>query len=167
MEAPEKWSFPFQNDETTKFKFDELFASGALLLGRATYQTFEASWPSRKGEFADRMNGLPKFVVSTTLEEAAWTNSTLIHGDVPVEVSRLKQHSEEDILIVGSATLVRTLIQHGLIDEYRFMIMPILLGSGRHFFQDGQNRTTLSLVERKPFSTGAIALIYQTASKAN
>ncbi len=167
MEAPEKWSFPFQNDETAKFKSDELFASDALLLGRETYQIFEASWPSRTGEFADRMNGLPKFVASTTLKKAGWNNSKLIKGGIAEEVTWLKQQPGGNLLIVGSATLVHTLMQHGLIDEYRFMIMPILLGSGRQFFKEGSDRITVRLVDRRPFSSGAIALIYHADGKSS
>src|SRR5436305_2996163 len=105
MEAPNKWSFQFWNEEAAQFKFDELFASDALLLGRVTYQGFAAAWPSMKDEagFGDRMNGLPKYVVSTTLEEAAWNNSTLIKENVAEAVAALKQQPGQDILVAGSA----------------------------------------------------------------
>jgi dihydrofolate reductase len=125
MEAPDKWHFQFWHEEMGKYKYDELFASDALLLGRVTYEGFAAAWPSRAGDddFADRMNDLPKYVVSTSLEESLeWNNSSLIKGNTAEEVSRLKQQPGQDILIAGSADLVNTLMPYGLIDEYRLMI---------------------------------------------
>ena len=166
-EAPEKWSFPFWNDEISKFKHDELFASDALLLGRVTYQGFAAAWPSRtdKQGYADRINSLPKYVVSTTLEKPEWNNSTLIKANVAEEIAKLKQQPGQDIVIHGSNTLVRALMPHNLIDEYRLLVYPIVLGSGKRLFQDGSN-ATLKLVETKPFSSGVVALTYQpTQSK--
>ena len=131
MEEP-AWTAPYWNDEIAKFKFDELFGSDTLLLGRVTYQGFAAAWPSRTDEqgFADRMNGLPKFVVSTTLEKVEWNNSRLIKENVAEEVSKLKQQPGQDILIAGSGTLIHTLMQHNLIDEYRLLVYPVVLGSG-------------------------------------
>jgi dihydrofolate reductase len=161
------WHNPFFVEEIGKYKFDELFASDALLLGRVTYQGFAAAWPSMTDEagFADRMNSLPKFVVSTTLEEPLeWNNSRLIKGDVAEEVSKLKQEPGQDILIYGSGDLVHTLMQHDLIDEYRLMFFPVVLGSGKRLFKDGIN-TTLSLVETKTFSSGVVVLSYQPAAK--
>ena len=116
MEAPEKWCFPFWNDDIAKFKHDELFATDAHLLGRVTYETFAAAWPSRKDDtgFADRMNELPKFVVSTTLGNAEWKNSTVIKDKVEDAVLALKRQPGQDILVAGSSTLVATLMQHGL-----------------------------------------------------
>src|SRR5947209_13902095 len=113
------WSFQFWNEETAKFKFDELFASDALLLGRATYQGFAAAWPSMTDDqgFADRMNGLPKFVVSSTLTEVGWNNSTLIKGDVFGKIVELKQQAGQDMLLGGSGRLTRGLMQHNLVDE--------------------------------------------------
>jgi dihydrofolate reductase len=127
------WSFQFWNEEAAKFKFDELFASDALLLGRVTYQGFAKAWPSMTDEegFADRMNSLPKFVVSTTLEEVEWNNARLIKENIAEEVSKLKQQPGQDILIYGSGELVYTLMQHDLIDEYRLMVHPVVLGSGK------------------------------------
>jgi len=165
-EAPHEWSFPFWNDEISKFKHDELLASDALLLGRVTYQGFAAAWPSRTDEsgYADRINGLPKYVVSTTLEKVEWNNSTLIKGAkrVAEEIAKLKQQPGQDIVIHGSNTLVRALMPHNLIDEYRLLVYPIVLGSGKRLFQDGSN-ATLKLVETKPFSSGVVALTYQPA----
>ena len=164
VEAPEKWSFPYWNDEIAKFKHDELFASDALLLGRVTYEGFAAAWPSRTDEtgFADRMNSLPKFVVSTTLDKVEWNNSRLIKDNIAAEVSKLKQQPGQNILIYGSPTLVQTLMQHNLIDEYRLLAYPLVLGSGKRLFKEGNN-ATLKLVESKIFSTGVVALIYEPA----
>ena len=160
VEAPEKWSFPYWNDEIERFKHDELFASDAQLLGRVTYQGFAAAWPTRKGEYADRLNSLPKYVVSTTLEKTEWRNSHLIKANVQKELSNLKQQPGEDILVHGSRTLVQTLMQLNLTDEYRFLVSPIVLGSGMHLFGDG-SKTTLQLVEAKGFSSGAVLLRYR------
>lgn len=161
MEEPGAWSFPFWNDELAKYKYDELFASGALLLGRVTYQGFAAAWPTMTdtGDFGERMNSLPKFVASTTLDAVTW-NASLITGDVAEEVTKLKQQPGQDLLIGGSGDLVHTLMQHNLIDEYRLLVHPIVLGSGKRLFTDGIN-TTLRLVETKTFSSGVIALSYQ------
>jgi len=163
-EAPEKWSFPFWNDEIAKFKHDELFASDALLLGRVTYQGFAAAWPSRTDEtgFADTFNNLPKFVVSATLEKVEWNNSRLIKGNVADEVSKLKQQPGQDIVIHGSGELVRTLMPHNLIDEYRLLVYPVVLGSGKRLFGDG-SKATLKLAETKTFSSGVVLLRYQPA----
>ncbi len=159
------WTRPYWNDEVGKFKLDEIFATGALLLGRVTYQGFAAAWPSVKDEqgFADRMNNLPKHVVSTTLEKFDWNNSTRIKGNIPEEVSRLKQQPGQDILIFGSGELVRELMQHDLIDEYRLLVYPVVLGSGKRLFGD-ESKKTLKLVETKPFSSGVVLLRYQRAA---
>ena len=126
--------------------------SDALLLGRVTYQGFAEAWPSRTDEvgFADKMNGMPKFVVSTTLEKAEWNNSTIINGNAADEVSKLKQRIDGDILIAGGAHLVDTLMRDGLVDEYRLMVFPVLLGKGKRLFRDGSPKTALRLVEAKP-----------------
>jgi len=166
IEAPEKWSVRFWNDELAKFKLDELFASDAHLLGRVTYQTFAAAWPSRKDKegFADKMNSLPKYVVSTTLEKAEWKPSHLIKENVPEEVSKVKRQPGRDILVAGSGTLVQTLMHHELIDEYHLLVYPVVLGTGKRLFNDG-SKTNLRLVDTKRFSSGAILLAYQPASK--
>jgi dihydrofolate reductase len=147
------WAFQFERGpEGDKFKLDELFASDALLLGRVTYQGFAAAWPSRKDEagFADRMNNLPKYVVSTTLEQAEWNNSRLIKGNVVEEVSKLKAMPGGDILVAGSGQLVRALMEHDLVDEYRLMVFPVILGSGKRLFEDASKTSSLRLVEAKP-----------------
>lgn len=165
MEAP-SWSAPFWNEEAAKYAYDQLFASDALLLGRVTYQGFAAAWPSMTDEegFADRMNGLPKFVASTTLSDPQW-NASLLEGDVAAEVSKLKQQPGQDILIYGSSGLVHTLMPHDLIDEYRIWVYPVIVGSGRRLFRDG-SETALSLVDTKTFSSGVVILTYQPAKRA-
>jgi len=136
-------------------------------LGRVTYQGFAAAWPSATDEagFAERMNTLPKYVVSTTLDKAEWTNSHLIRGNIAEEVSALKRLDGQDILIGGSATLVRTLMQQGLIDQYRLLVYPIVLGSGKRLFPEG-HRMSLRLVDIQTFSCGVVALTYQPADHA-
>jgi dihydrofolate reductase len=161
------WSFQFWNAEAAKFKFDELFASDALLLGRVTYQGFAKAWPTMADEqgFSNRMNSLPKYVVSTTLQEVKWNNSKLIKGDIAKEVSSLKQQPGQDILIAGSSMLVHTLMQHDLIDEYRLMVHPMVLGSGKRLFKDKSEMKVLRLVDTKMFSSGIIILSYQPETK--
>lgn len=156
------WTIPYWGDEIGKFKFDELFASDALLLGRITYEGFAAAWPSQHDEegFADRMNGLPKYVVSTTLQNPEWNNTTIIKDNVAEEVSKLKQQPGQDILIAGSAQLVNSLIPHDLIDEYRLLVYPVVPGGGKRLFKEGNN-TTLVLTETSGFSSGVVLLVYR------
>jgi dihydrofolate reductase len=162
MEEP-AWTVPYWNDEIARFKCDELFASDALLLGRVTYQGFAAAWPAMTDEegFADRMNALPKFVASTTLQETVW-NASLIKGDIAEEVLKLKQQPGQDILVFGSAALVHTLLQHNLVDECRLLIYPLVLGNGKRLFQDG-SKVKLTLADSKTFSSGVVALTYHPA----
>lgn len=158
LDEPQNWSFPYWNDDIAKFKTDELLATDAHLLGRVTYEGFAAAWPSRSDEagFADRMNSLPKYVVSTTLEKADWNNSTIIHENVADAISELKQQYDQDILVAGSATLIQTLLAHDLVDEYRLLVYPIVLGKGKRLFQDG-SEAKLKLVESK--SLGSVVLL--------
>ena len=162
------WTMPYWHEEIGKFQFSQLFASGALLLGRVTYQGFAAAWPSMKDEwgFADRMNNLPKYVVSTTLSEVAWNNSRLIKDDIAAEISRLKQEVEQDILIYGSGNLIETLMDHDLIDEYQLLVYPVVLGSGARLFRDRSDKKVLKLVEAKALGPDVVALIYQPEPKA-
>jgi len=170
-----RWTFRFRSEEGENFKFDELSASGALLLGRVTYEGFAAAWPNmmeqyegpRRAElqeYTDMMNGYPKYVVSTTLEEPLeWNNSTLIKGNVAEEVLRLKQQPGKDILVFGSGVLVNTLMQHDLIDEYRLMVFPIVVGSGQRLFGDGSDTKVLRLTETKTLGPGVVVLSYGLA----
>jgi dihydrofolate reductase len=163
VEEPGVWSIPYFSDDLAKYKSDELSASDALLLGRVTYEGFAAAWPKLEdveGEFAVRMNTLPKYVASTTLSEATWNNSTLIGGNVPDEVSKLKQQSGGDILIGGSGALATTLIEHDLIDEVRFLVHPIFVGRGQRLFEEKDGSSGLSLVNTQTFESGVVALVY-------
>lgn len=167
MEAPEEWSFQFFSDEQQEYKHDELFATDALLLGRTTYESFAEAWPDRTDEtgFADRMNSLPKYVVSTSLEEAAWNNSTIVDGDVTEEVAALKQEEGQDILVNGSGELVDTLVEHDLVDEYRLMVHPVVQGSGKRLFEGANKPTTMSLVDTEAFSSGVVVLTYEPSEE--
>lgn len=164
MEEPGNWSFPYWNDEAMQFKSDELFASDALLLGRVTYEGFARAWPTMTGtgEFGERMNNLPKYVVSTTLQTLEWQNSHLLTGDVAEAVAELKRQPGQDILLAGSGQLLRTLMQHTLVDEYRLMLHPIVVGSGKRLFSNESDQTAkLRLVESRPTSTGIVILTYR------
>jgi dihydrofolate reductase len=159
-EAPEKWSLKFWNDDIAKFKHDELFAADALLLGRVTFEVFAASWPSRTDdEYADRMNSIRKVVASTTLEPPEWNNSTLIKADVASEVSKLKQQGGRDILVFGSTSLLSTLMEHDLVDEYRLLVYPIVLGKGKRLFKDG-SAAKLKFAGAKALGSDAVLLSY-------
>jgi dihydrofolate reductase len=166
MEEP-SWTVPYWNDEIAKFKLDELFASGAHLLGRVTYQGFAAAWPARTDEqgFADKMNNLPKYVVSPTLKKAEWNNSTIISKNVVEEIAKLKKFAGQNILVAGSATLAQTLMLNDLVDEYHFLVYPVILGKGKRIFQEGLGNTALKLIESKPFSSGVTLLRYQPDGK--
>lgn len=156
------WAFQFvRGPEGDKFKVDELMASDALLLGRVTYDGFATAWPSRTGDFADKMNNMAKYVVSTTLKQTSWNNTTVIAGNIGEEVLKLKAMPGNDILVAGSAQLVHTLIQHNLVDEFRLMVFPIILGKGKRLFNDGSNMHAMWLVEAKPVGSGVLTLIYQ------
>jgi dihydrofolate reductase len=168
MHEPGEWSGPFFNDEAVKFKYDELFASDALLLGRVTYEGFAKAWPTMTGtgDFGERMNGMPKYVVSTTLKNPEWNNSHVISGNVVEAISKLKQEPGQDILLAGSGVLLHTLMEHDLVDEYRLMLHPIVLGSGKRLFENENQTKTLKLVETKPFASGIVVLTYHPAQSA-
>lgn len=162
----EGWSFRFNRGENgDKFKFDELMAADAQLLGRVTYEGFARAWPSMEaGEFGVKMNAMPKYVVSRTLtaEQADWNNSTVIGQDLASEVTELKQELAGDILVAGSAKLVQSLTAHQLVDEYRLMVFPIVLGSGKRLFGDGTPPTTLRLLDSTPIGPdGVLILTYE------
>ncbi len=158
------WTFPYWNDEIANFKGEETSASDALLLGRVTYEGFAAAWPESKDEGADYFNSVRKYVVSTTLDKVEWNNSTLIKDNIVEEITKLKQQDGKDIAVHGSIALVQTLIQHDLVDHYRLLIYPVVLGTGKRLFQDGTT-ATLKLVETQSFSSGVAALIYEPDRK--
>jgi dihydrofolate reductase len=159
MEAP-MWTFKYWNDEIAAFKGEESEAADALLLGRVTYEGFAAAWPESKDEGADYFNNVRKYVVSTTLAAAAWNNSILIKNNIVDEIAQLKQQDGKDIAVHGSATLVQTLIQHDLVDRYRLLVYPLVLGKGKRLFQ-ADTAANLNLVESQSFSSGVTALIYE------
>jgi dihydrofolate reductase len=163
------WSFLVdRGSEGDQFKDDELAAADALLLGRVTYEGFAANWPQLEehtGEYGARMNGYPKHVASRTLQEPLeWNNSTLIEGDVAEEVSNLKQQDGKDILVFGSGELARTLMEHDLVDEYRLMVFPIVVGKGKRLFGDTEETKVMNLVDTKPVGPdGVLILTYRPA----
>jgi dihydrofolate reductase len=160
------WSFKIsRGDEGDKFKLDETFASEALLLGRVTYEGFAEAWPSRDGAFADKFNTMPKYVVSSTLGDPEWNNSTVLRGDLVEEVRKLKQDRDGDIVVHGSARLVQTLIEHDLVDELRLMVYPVVLGSGKRLFGETSDKKPLRLVESKVVGDGVSILLYRPAGE--
>jgi dihydrofolate reductase len=164
MEEP-AWTFPYWNDEIAEFKGEESSASDALLLGRVTYQGFAAAWPQSEDEGADYFNSVRKYVVSETLEEPLeWSNSTLIKDDIVEEIRNLKQQDGKGITVHGSATLVQTLMQHDLVDRYRLLVYPLIVGKGKRLFEEGIP-TTLKLLGSQSFSSGVVALVYEPDRK--
>jgi dihydrofolate reductase len=158
------WSFEFsRGDEGDKFKLDETMGSDALLLGRKTYEGFAEAWPSRDGEFADKFNRMPKYVVSSTLEDPDWNNSTVLSGDLGEEVAKLKEEHDRDIVVHGSARLVQSLLEQDLVDELRLMVFPVVLGSGKPLFGQTSSTKPLKLVDSKVVGDGVAILVYQTA----
>jgi len=163
-ESPEKWQLPYFSDEMGEVVGAAMAAADALLLGRTTYQEFASYWPGVSSEdqpFADYMNNTPKYVVSTTLEEVEWNNSTLIKGNVAEEITKLKRQPGENIGITGSTTLVQSLLRADLLDELVLMVHPVVVGSGKRLFGEGGDPKVLKLVDSKMFSTGVIYLTYQ------
>jgi dihydrofolate reductase len=159
------WTFEYdRGDEGDKFKLDELMEAEVHLLGRVTYEGFAAAWPSREGEFAERLNNDPKYVVSMTLKDPEWHNTTVISGDVAAEIAKLKGQTNGVILVAGSGTLVATLLGADLVDELRLMVFPTVLGRGQRLFPDGTDRLKLKLAETKPVGPDGVQIqIYQRA----
>jgi dihydrofolate reductase len=164
--AHDGWSFKFnRGDEGDKFKDDELKASDAQLLGRVTYQGFARAWPSMGGNpFGDKMNSMPKYVVSSTLQSAEWNNSTIISGDLVEEMQKLKDEVDGVILVAGSAQLVQGLIEHDLVDELRLMVFPVVLGGGKRLFGETSDKKRLRLADSKVVGDGIAILTYERAA---
>jgi dihydrofolate reductase len=180
------WVNDFMNPELLRYKLDEVLAAESLLIGRVTYESFAAAWPERSNrthraekdenlervaeqggelsEFADKMNAMPKHVLSTTLRDPKWHNSTVIKDDVAAEITRLKKQAGGPILVAGSRTLVHTLMEHNLIDEYRIMIFPVVLGSGRRLFPETPHKTVLHLADTRTFGSGVVVHTYHVVS---
>jgi dihydrofolate reductase len=165
FEEPGRWSGPWFKEEAGKFKWDELQATDALLLGRNTYEGFAKAWPTMPGtgEFGEKMNSMPKYVVSSKLNKVEWTGSKLIKGNLADEVRRLKQMPGQDLVLAGSGQLFKALAQENLIDLYRFMVHPVILGKGKRLFADGVDARNLELTDTKRFATGIVILEYHPA----
>ena len=156
------WTFEVERGEDgDKFKLDETMEAEAQLLGRATYEGFAEAWPSMEGEFADKFNTMPKYVVSSTLEDPEWSNSIVLSGDLADEVGKLKDEIDGTILVAGSAQLVQGLIEHDLLDELRLMVFPVLLGSGKRLFGDVTEKKQLRLVGSQTLGDGIALLTYE------
>jgi dihydrofolate reductase len=156
------WTFEFNRGEDgDRFKLDELREAEAQLLGRVTYEGFAAAWPSMSDEvgFAERMNSMPKYVVSSTLGEPTWSNSTVLRGDVADEVSKLKQQVGGAILVAGSARLVQALLEHDLVDELRLMVFPVVLGTGKRLFGETSDKKRLRLAESRTVGDDGVAIL--------
>jgi dihydrofolate reductase len=158
------WTFEIsRGDEGDRFKLDETMASEALLLGRVTYEGFAKAWPTRDGEFADKFNSMPKYVVSSTLTDPEWTNTTVLEGDLADEVSRLREQHDGDVVVHGSMQLVEALLENDLVDELRLMVFPVVLGSGKRLFGETSDKKTLKLSDSKIVGDGVAILVYERA----
>ena len=156
------WTFEIdRGEEGNRFKLDETMESDALLLGRVTYEGFAAAWPSREGEFAEKFNSMPKYVVSSTLRSPEWANTTVLDGDVVESVSRLRREFDGNVVVHGSARLAQTLLEHDLVDELRLMVFPVLLGKGKRLFGDTSDRKRLQLAEARTVGDGVAILAYR------
>jgi dihydrofolate reductase len=158
------WVGDYMDPEQGQYKLDETLEAESLLIGRVTYEGFSAAWPERDGPFADKMNSMPKYVVSSTLEEPLeWNNSTLIQGDVAEEVAKLKQQDGGPILVAGSATLVRLLIENDLVDELRLMVFPVMIGGGERPFPESKLKKPFKLTDTHTFDSGVAVYSYERA----
>ena len=163
------WSFEIdRGEEGNKFKLDETLASDALLLGRVTYEGFAAAWPSRTDEFgfADKFNSMPKYVVSSTLKDPDWNNSTVLKGDVVEAVSKLKEEQDGEVVVHGSPRLVQTLLENDLVDELHLMVFPVVLGSGKRLFGETSDKKRLRLVDSKVVGDGVAIMVYERAGES-
>ena len=158
------WTFEFERgEEGSQFKTDETMNAEALLLGRRTYEGFAAAWPERDGEFADKFNSMQKYVVSSTLEDADWTNTTVLSGDAETEVAKLRDEAEGDVIVHGSAQLVQALIAADLVDELRLMVFPVVLGTGKRLFGDTSESKRYSLESSNVAGDGVALMVYGRA----
>jgi dihydrofolate reductase len=158
------WTFEIDRGDGDQFKLEETMDTEALLLGRVTYEGFADAWPKREGEFADKFNNMPKYVVSKTLEDPEWNNSTVISGDVPAEVARLRDEIDGDIVVHGSASVAQMLLDNDLVDALHLMVFPVVLGTGKRLFGETSDKKTLRLTDSKIVGDGVAILVYQRAS---
>ena len=166
-DSMKEWFEPYESQDRQEYIKENVLTSDAFLVGRVTYEMLASYWPNQKNNFAgiaDRLNSAPKYVVSSTLKKAEWNNSTIIKENLLEEITKLKQQPGQDILVFGSATLVQTLMEADLVDEYRFLVHPIIMGSGKRFFRDEMVATKLKLVKTKTLNSGVILDCYQSAT---
>jgi dihydrofolate reductase len=160
------WSFEFDRGEDgNQFKLDEALEAEALLIGRVTYESFAGAWPSREGEFADKFNNMPKYLVSSTITDPDWNNTTVLEGDVVEAVTKLRQEVDGDIQVPGSRRLVQELIEHDLVDELHLMVFPVVLGTGDRVFGETTDKKTMRLKESRTVGEGILVLIYERAEQ--
>jgi dihydrofolate reductase len=158
------WTFEIdRGDEGNKFKLDETMEADALLLGRVTYEGFAEAWPSRDGEFADKFNNMPKYVVSSTLRDPEWSNTTVLSGDLADEVSKVRESTSGDVYVHGSAQLAQALLEQDLVDEVHLMVFPVVLGAGKRLFGETTAKKPLELVDSKIVGDGVAILVYRPA----
>jgi dihydrofolate reductase len=156
------WSFEYsRGDDGDKFKLDETMQSAAMLLGRTTYEGFADSWPEREGEFADKFNGMPKYVVSSTLRDPSWGNTTVLDGDLTSAVAKVRDETDGDVVVHGSAQLVQGLIANDLVDELRLMVFPVVLGDGKRLWGETDDKKPLRLTDSKVVGDGVAIMVYQ------
>ena len=160
--SPPRWALDYRDEEVTRDALERLSGSDAMLMGRGTYELFAATWPGQTDDFAQRMNTIRKYVFSSTLASARWSNSTIIRGDVVAQVTKIKEQDGTDLALFGHGQLAQTLLENGLIDELRLSIHPVLAGAGLPQFSNG-HKAPLTLVSAKTFTTGVVVLSYQTA----
>jgi dihydrofolate reductase len=160
------WTFAIERgEEGDKFKLEEALEAEALLLGRVTYEGFAAAWPGREGDFADKFNSMPKYVVSSTLKDPEWNNSTVLEGDLVEEVSTLRRRPGGDIVVHGSAQLVQALLENDLVDELRLMVFPVVLGTGKRLFGATSDKKRLRLADSKTVGDGVAILVYERGER--
>jgi dihydrofolate reductase len=158
------WAFEFsRGEEGDRFKLEETLAAEALLLGRVTYDGFADAWPERDGDFADKFNGMPKYVVGATANAARWANTTVLEGEPVQAVRRLRDERTGDIVVHGSAQLAQTLLEHDLVDELRLMVFPVLLGNGKRLFGEAGEKKALRLLDSRVVGDGVSILVYEPA----
>jgi dihydrofolate reductase len=156
------WAFEFsRGEEGDQFKLDETMQSAAMLRGRKTYEGFAESWPEREGEFADKFNQMPKYVVSSTLRDPSWGNTTVLDGDLPSAVAKVREDTDGDLVVHGSAQLVQGLIANDLVDELRLMVFPVVLGDGKRLFGATDDKKPLRLTDSKVVGDGVAIMVYQ------
>jgi dihydrofolate reductase len=162
------WTFQINRGEDgDRFKLDETMASEALLLGRRTYEGFAAAWPSRTGEFADKFNNMPKYVVSSTLRDPEWSNTNVLDGDLDEAVAKIRDAHAGDVVVHGSAQLVQGLLDRDLVDELRLMVFPVVLGSGKRLFGDTSDKKPLQLADSRTVGDGVTILVYRAGTAAD